>query len=110
MEEAAFWGDTGFFNELSCLTHCANPLVQGLSEPFAPEIMENDERRKSFIQSPLELTDAGRTVLAGEEDRATINSIDYWWGGTRISNQSLWRWDTESAVLKAPAQSDRNFH
>jgi len=110
MEEAAFWGDTGFFNELSKLENGENPMIQGLSEPFVPEIMEDGDRRKGFIQSPLELTDEGRSVLSGGDDYAILNTIDYWWGGSHITNQALWRWDAESATLAAPDSAPRTAH
>ena len=37
--------------------------------------------------------------VAHKEDFSRHNPIDRWWGGTRLTNDRLWRWD---AVLTAP--------
>ena len=109
MEEAAFWGDTGFFRELSLLSQCANPLIKGLSEPFKPDLMFDDERRKAFIQSSLTLTEIGHEILDAKHDFADLNKVDFWWGGTRITNDNLWRWDPESRKLTAPTKPSRTL-
>ncbi len=102
MEEAAFWGDTGFFGALSNLANGPEPLVEGLSEPFAPGLLQDDDRRKAFITGDIDLTDAALAVLRGERDHADLNPIDRWVGGTRITNDNLWRWNSETAKLTAP--------
>ncbi|MBL4757694.1 MAG: DUF1835 domain-containing protein [Rhizobiales bacterium] len=99
MEEGAFWGDTGFFALLSKLATGTIPLFNGLSEPFTPSLLEDDERRKTFITSEIELTDAGEAVLAGDKDHADINQIDTWIGGTHVTNDNLWRWDPAKRTL-----------
>ncbi len=101
MEEAAFWGDTGFFAQLSNLATGAKPLFEGLSEPFTPSLLEDDERRKAFITSEIELTEAGEAVLAGDKDHAALNQIDTWIGGTHVTNDNLWRWDPAKRTLTA---------
>lgn len=44
----------------------------------------------------LSLTDTGRAVLAGEQDRVRLCGIDRWVGGTHIEGDGpVWRWDDE---------------
>jgi hypothetical protein len=45
------------------------------------------------VATPLELTDAGRAVLAGQADRVELLGIDRWLGGVHLQPDSLWRWD-----------------
>ena len=102
MEEAAFLGDWGFFSRLTNLAFADVPLITGLTERFEPAMMRNDDRRKAFITTPLSLTTFGAEVLAGNEDRAARNTIDFWLGGTHITNDNLWRWNDETETLVAP--------
>jgi hypothetical protein len=43
----------------------------------------------------------GKSILAHKEDFSRHNPIDRWWGGTRLIDDRLWRWDP---VLTAPAK------
>jgi hypothetical protein len=43
----------------------------------------------------------GKSILAHKEDFSRHNPIDCWWGGTRLIDDRLWRWDP---VLTAPAK------
>lgn len=102
MEEAAFLGDWSFFSILTDLAYADIPLINGLVERFEPALMRDDARRKSFITTPVSLTDFGKAVLAGEEDRAARTAIDKWLGGTHVTNDNLWRWNDNSETLIAP--------
>ncbi|GAS86458.1 DUF1835 domain-containing protein [Mycolicibacterium brisbanense] len=49
----------------------------------------------------VQITDAGRCVLAGGDDHVTLNGVDRWIGGVHLSGHNVaWRWDegTESIV------------
>jgi hypothetical protein len=47
-----------------------------------------------MLQVSVTLTDAGRAVLAGEQDRIATCGIDRWLGGVHVqSDADLWRWD-----------------
>lgn len=52
------------------------------------------------LQGRVTLTDAGRSVLAGELDRVTTCGIDKWLGGVHLqSGGRLWRWnDTRQRI------------
>jgi hypothetical protein len=84
-EARPYLGDGWAFAIMERLTRAAAPLL-------APA------GRVTF-DSPLELTPAGRAVLAGEADHVALNGIDRWIGGVHLSGpEAAWRWDegTES--------------
>ena len=57
------------------------------------------ERLERYKESRLSLTALGKAILAGTEDFSRHNPIDRWWGGTRLTNDRLWRLNS---VLVAP--------
>ncbi|WP_246738148.1 hypothetical protein [Bradyrhizobium sp. CCBAU 051011] len=70
------------------------PAVSGLAEwPFTLEMHNSSDRLKRYKESRLSLTALGKAILAGTEDFSRHNPIDRWWGGTRLTNDRLWRWD-----------------
>jgi hypothetical protein len=47
-----------------------------------------------LLHGTVELTDVGRSVLAGESDRVAACGIDRWMGGVHLQHRGpLWRWD-----------------
>jgi len=42
------------------------------------------------------------TVLVHAGDFSRHNPIHRWWGGTQLTNDNLWRWDTKSRKLIVP--------
>jgi hypothetical protein len=78
------------------------PAIAGLDEELRTLDRENlGDRHKAYLRSELSLTKFGKSVLAHKEDFSRHNPIDRWWGGTRLTNDRLWRWDP---VLTAPAK------
>jgi hypothetical protein len=76
------------------------PAIAGLAEwPFTIELHDSPERFDRYKASTLSLTSFGKAILAGEEDFGRHNPIHRWWGGTKLTNDNLWRW---SAALVAP--------
>jgi hypothetical protein len=70
------------------------PAMSGLAEwPFTLEMHHERERFERYKESRLSLTALGKAILAGTEDFSRHNPIDRWWGGTRLTNDRLWRWD-----------------
>jgi hypothetical protein len=52
------------------------------------------------LRRSVELTDAGRAVLAGELDRIAACGIDRWLGGVHLRDSGvLWRWDDTLAQI-----------
>jgi len=102
MEVAQFWGDWGFFNVLAEMQYCERPLLDGFTAPFSIETLQDDDKRKNFIQSELSLTEFGRSVLAAQSDFLDHNDINRYLGGTLIERRALWRWEWETSTLLAP--------
>jgi hypothetical protein len=81
-EEAPYTGDTWVWRRLDELGAGEHPLVE--------------------LGSILDLTEAGRAVLAGAADRIALLGVDRWLGGTHLTPDDLWRWDRASGrVVRA---------
>jgi hypothetical protein len=97
---------TRIFNEwehgylLEGLAHVPTAAVAGLDEELRAIGRENlRDRHTALLRSRLSLTEFGKAVVAHKEDFSRRNPIDRWWGGTRLTNDRLWRWNP---VLVAP--------
>jgi hypothetical protein len=84
---------------LEGLAFSPKPAVAGLDEALRSK--DYRDREDAFRRSELSLTEFGKAILAHKEDFSRYNPIDRWWGGTRLTNSRLWRWDP---VLTAPAK------
>jgi hypothetical protein len=70
------------------------PAVSGLAEwPFTLEMHNVRDRHERYKKSRLSLTEFGKAILAHKEDFSRHNPIDRWWGGTRLTNDRMWRWN-----------------
>jgi hypothetical protein len=98
-EEAAFMGDLSFFRLLDDLASCDVPLIAGLAPPGTAE---DDAER--FADAELELTAAGKDVLAGDKDHVALSGLDRWWAGTRLEGRAVWRYDRAEMKLVPPTQ------
>jgi len=80
---------------LEGLALAPTPAVSGLAEwPFTPEMHDLRHRHERYKASRLSLTALGRAILAQADDFSLHNPIDRWWGGTRLTNDRLWRWNS----------------
>jgi len=94
-----------FGRMLDNLARCDVPAIAGLTEgPFDMALHDDKARFERYRRSSLELTDLGKALVRGEDDFSYHNAIDSWWGGTRLSNDRLWRWDDFGTQLVHPAQ------
>jgi len=85
---------------LEGLAHGPRPAVAGLDNELRVLAKENHRGRlEAYRRSRLSLTEFGKAILAHKEDFSRHNPIDRWWGGTRLTNDRLWRWNP---VLVAP--------
>lgn len=98
MEEAMFMGDWSFFDRLMSLAHCREPLISGL-ESFQMNPYLNEEKRVGFLTAKLGLTDFGKLVLSGHSDFTSLNDVYFWWGGTEIEGDNIWRWEPKNKLL-----------
>jgi len=73
-----------------------------LSRTTPPLITLTDDAAagRSILSATIELTDAGRDVLAGRRDRVACG-VDRWLGGVHLqSGGPIWRWDAESGRVR----------
>ena len=85
---------------LEGLAHGPTPAVSGLDDELRTLERENyRDRDAAYKRSRLSLTEIGKAIVAHQEDFSRHNPIDRWWGGTRLTNDHLWRWNP---VLVAP--------
>jgi len=88
---------------LDGLAHCPALAVSGLDEgPFTEEMHRDKARLARYRDSKISLTALGKAVLAQTEDFSRHNPIHRWWGGTQLTSQNLWRWDSTNGALIAP--------
>lgn len=88
-EDPIWMGDSTFFNLLGDLARGAHPLVT-LGDG-------SDD-----IARTVSLTEAGRRVLAGRDDRVRLNGLDRWLGGVHLTgHEAAFRWDPEARRLIA---------
>lgn len=87
LERRPYQGDGSFL-------HC----LRGLASPPMPLIRL--EGGGALRNQRLSLTNTGRDVLAGREDRVRLHGIDRWLGGVHLHGQEAqWRWDGERSRL-----------
>ena len=85
------------------LALCTKPALSGMNgERFTLELHADKDRLAAFWKSTLTFTPFGAALSLGRENSARHNSIDRWWGGTRITNADLWRWNSATSELVEP--------
>jgi hypothetical protein len=88
---------------LDGLARCSAPAVSGLQEgPFTLAMHDDPHRHSRYKNSKLILTALGEAILAQTDDFSRHNSIHRWWGGTELTSDRLWRWDSANRALIAP--------
>jgi hypothetical protein len=88
---------------LDGLGRCRTPAIVGFEEgPFSFEMQNDRIRRQRYNNSKLSLTPLGLAIITHTDDFARHNTIRRWWGGTKLTNKNLWRWDQDNQVLVAP--------
>jgi redox-sensitive transcriptional activator SoxR len=103
LEEAPFLGDTWFCRSLSALGDGATRLLEtddGAPLPPPPPLSEGQR----FARLRLRLTADGERTLRGEADRVELLGVDRWIGGTHITPDSAWRWDSTELELVGPSR------
>jgi hypothetical protein len=89
---------------LEGLAHGPTPAVAGLDDALRTIRRENyRDRDAAYKRSRLSLTEFGWALVAHKEDFSRYNPIDRWWGGTRLTNDCLWRW-TPALVAPQPSR------
>lgn len=102
-DEASVFGYWERGRLLCDLALCAEPALTGMNgERFILDLHQSTRRRRAFFDGPIALTSFGEALLAGTADFAIHNSINRWWGGTRLTNDNLWRWNAATRQLLPP--------
>jgi hypothetical protein len=79
---------------LEGLAHGPRPAVAGLDDGLRTLKSSNVRGRdEAYKRSRLSLTESGKAIVAHKEDFSRHNPIDRWWGGTKLTNDCLWRWN-----------------
>jgi hypothetical protein len=99
-EPAPFLGDTWFYRTLAELGRGPTRLAE--TAAGADLAAPTPEGGPDLWQVPLRLTDTGRAVLRGEADRVELLGLDRWLGGTHLTAENAWRWDSGGRQLVAP--------
>jgi hypothetical protein len=92
-EEAYYVTDMSLATLADTLSRTSPPLLTLARRPVA------DGQRPPgsvTLRDTVTLTDIGRAVLAGRQDRIATCGIDRWLGGVHLQGDAdLWRWDDE---------------
>jgi hypothetical protein len=101
-EEPVFFADAVFASHLKDLSEAREPLVlfAGGGEMGRPHA---DPLWEGLWNQEVLLTEKGREVLRGDEDRVRLIGIDRWLGGVHLRDETLWRWDRSTQTLKRDA-------
>jgi DNA-binding transcriptional MerR regulator len=100
LEEAPFLGDAWFYRALSTIGQGDERLLEteeGEPLPPAPPLSDGQE----FAWLALRVTPSGERVLGGEADRVELIGVDRWLGGSHVTAESGWRWDSAARQLRA---------
>ena len=84
-EEAYYITDASLAGLVETLSRSVPPLLTRLVEPVGG---------RWLLHGSVVLTEAGRAVLNGEQDRIALCGMDRWFGGVHMrSGHYFWRWD-----------------
>jgi hypothetical protein len=85
-------GDLSFWEIVERLAGAAHPLIDADVRP----------RPGRLPEGTLRISATGRAVLGGREDYVARNGISRWLGGTKLSDQRVWRWTGSSLRPPSP--------
>ncbi len=93
LEARPFLGDWSFWLEVEALANTRKPALRVLdARRFTrPPLVAADA--PEFHDQVLEITDFGRSLLAGDADFAAENPTERWIGGVKLGADNDWRWD-----------------
>ena len=94
-EDAIYMGDTSFVARLEGLSAGDAPLLQ-FDDGSPVRAPRAESEYGAFWKRHLVLTDLGRAVIAGREDRVRRCGVDHWLGGIHLYGHDVpWRWNGE---------------
>ncbi|MFH0952935.1 MAG: DUF1835 domain-containing protein [Verrucomicrobiota bacterium] len=98
-EERPFFGDTIVWVCLDSMANGEHPLLH-VDGPGPLPLWSPPKKLGPWT---VDITAAGRRVLAGKADWVQLNGIDAWLGGVHLQKGNVWRWDSENRCLVKPA-------
>ncbi len=99
LRQRRVFNDTEIGRLLEGLAHGPQPAVAGLDDELRTLGRNNHrDRGEAFQRSRLSLTEFGKAIVAHKEDFSRHNPIHRWWGGTKLTNARLWRWNPALAM------------
>ncbi len=91
---------------LDGLARGPRPALTGLPDgPFDMALHDDRARLKDYQSSPLQLSPFGQALLRGEDDIVRHRLVRFWWGGTKVTDTTLWRWDESRSMLDFSAST-----
>jgi hypothetical protein len=85
-------GETAYYVTDISLAELADELAR--TSPPLLTLASGGARNNQGLRATVTLTDAGRSVLAGQLDRVAACGVDRWLGGVHLhGGNTLWRWD-----------------
>jgi len=85
---------------LDDLARGSSPAITGLPDgPFDMALHDDPARLEQYQLSELRLSPFGEALLRGEEDFVRTRAVRFWWGGTKVTHERLWRWDGPTSTL-----------
>jgi hypothetical protein len=103
MDDFQILTENAIWDAILALAVAPNPAIEGLPlEPFDyySSSSSNIVLRKKCFDSEPHLTTYGEALLNGTENWVDNNELDYWWGGTHITNRNYWSFDPSTVKLK----------
>lgn len=89
LEERIFMGDAQFWGIATRLAGGRHPLITAAVAGPEPDRLPS---------GTLDITATGREVLAGRADQVSLNGLDRWMGGVRLTPSRYWRWTGSTLV------------
>ncbi|ALS28682.1 subunit sigma of DNA-directed RNA polymerase [Paenibacillus sp. 32O-W] len=100
-------GDIQYWHILEQMASGPHPLIRIEDAGDAMPGCADSAPSPEFRNARVVLTEAGRRVLDGEEDRVALNGIDCWLGGVRLQGKErIWRWDDAGETIVMPGADE----
>lgn len=88
-------GDSQFWCALKRIADASDPPIR----INFPDNAKHTLNPNSYHHASFEITQTGRSILAGEKDFIDLNGIDLWLGGVHLVDGAVWRWDESNGLM-----------
>ena len=105
LDDVLILTDSAIWDAIFALAAAPNPVIAGMPletfDYFSSSKINRTLRKECFDSQP-QLTTYGEALLNGRGNWVDDNEMNYWWGGTHITNRSYWSFDPITEKLKEP--------